>query len=335
MATQDRFIYVPLALAFLFVIAAACVASADEPLVRFDVPALLPACEYGLGENHGVGSSTEKTIEVVIPVSTELAVNDRTSIHEFRFDVCWNRNVYPIVDYAPRTQTVSEIEGLISVEKDSEKNAGIGLGLSSSYLESVSGSAKADLSQRQGQRLKYQEVPQHEVLVASGTVQRGTGAFFRFHPSRRTTLEGGRDLIVVFRVPCAWRGGVLKVKCRASGHRKIVGAWRDPIDESRAFVVPIYVEGDDQARQAAEDFVRSEQGLRQNWRRHQGRNEPTVGSLLGLVARPSLPPEWAHHLIQSGGDDYLDRYRSRLTLELAEAADKFVIARRELFEFSR
>ena len=103
----------------------------------------------------------------------------------------------------------------------------------------MTGSAKADLSQRTGSKLRYQEVPQHEVLVASGTVQRGTGAFFRFHPSKRETLEGGRDLMVAYRVPVNWRGGLLKIECRANGSRKVIGAWRDPIEESRSFIVPL------------------------------------------------------------------------------------------------
>lgn len=339
MSSQDRFIFVPLAVAMLFEMVAACFAMADEPAVRFDVPALVAVHEVELSEGYHAPSPSQKIIEVVISVSSEVSTRDRDTIDEFRFDVFWNRNVYPLVDYAPKTQTVSDIEGLISVEKNTDKNVGFGINLSSSFPEMVSGSAKAELSKRNGIKLKYQEIPQHEVLVASGTVQRGTGAFFRFHPSKRNTLEGGRDLIVAYRVPREWRGGVIKIECRAKGHRKIVGSWRESLEENRAFVIPIYLEGDDQARQAAEVFVRSEQGLRKNWRRHQGRSDQDGPGLFSFAMRPSsgpsLPPQWAYHLIQSGGDEYLNRYRSRLTDELAEAADKFVLARRDLFAFSR
>ena len=338
MSAQDRYIYVPIVLAFLFVMSAACFSFADEPAVQFDAPALVAVHELEIAKGHQ--SSTQKIIEIAIPVSSEISTHNRNNIDEFRFDVYWNRNVYPLVDYAPKTQTVSDIEGLISVEKNTDRNSGLGINLNSSYLDAVSGSVKLDLSKKTGTRLKYQEIPLHEVLVASGTIQRGTGAFFRFHPSKRNTLEGGRDLIVAFRVPHVWRAGVIKVECRASGHRKIVGSWREPLEENQAFVIPVYLKGDDQARQAAEDFVRSEQGLRQNWQRHQGRSAKKSGGFLSLVSPTSsgskqLPAHWVHHLIQSGGDEYLKRYRSRLTAELADAADKFVLARRDLFEFSR
>ena len=114
--------------------------------------------------------------------------------------------------------------------------------------------------------------------------------------------------------------------------------WKSPV-EGRVAVRGVNLEGDDQARQAAEDFVRSEQGLRQNWQKHQNRSDQNSGGLFGFAPNASsgssLPPQWVHHLIQSGGDDYLRIYRSRLPDELAKAADRFVIARRDLFELSR
>ncbi len=312
---------------------------AQQPPLKFDVPALVGVHELEFAEGHVGESSTQKIIEVVIPISTEIDFADRGNIDEFRFDVYWNRNVYPLADYAPKTQTVSDIDGLISVEKSIDKNAGIGINLSGSLPEIVSGNAKVDLSQRDGTKLKYNEVPQHEILVASGTVQRGTGAFFRFHPSKRETLEGGRDLIVAYRVPQSWRGGVIKIECRAQGHRKIVGSWREPFEENRAFVLPIYLEGDDQARRAAEDFVRSEQGLRQNWQLHQSKSNASLSGLFSF-SRPSSsnstpPSEWVHHLIQSGSDQSLAQYRAKLPDDVVDAADQFVVSRKELFKFSR
>ena len=313
---------------------------AGEPTVSFDAPALVGVSEIVYAEGH-VPPANEKIIEVVIPVSSIVRTSDRENVEQFRFDIYWNRNVYPIFDYGPKTRTASDIEGLISVEKNKKKNAGVGINIGGSQ-ELITGSAKLDLSNSSSSRIRYQEVPKHEVLVASGTIQRGTGAFFRFHPSKRDTLEGGRDLIVAYRVPQSWRGGVLKIECRAEGHRnvlgKVFGSWREGFEESRAFVLPIYLEGDDQARLAAVDFVRSEQGLRQNWMRHQSTKSQSTPGLFGMTSTsPSagLPQQWVHHLIQSGNDEYLTRYRSQLPENVASAAEDFVSARQGLFKFSR
>lgn len=312
---------------------------AEEPPVTFDVPALLGVQVLEFAPGHELESSSQKTIEIALHVTSEIGLGDRDNIEEFRFDIFWNRNVYPLADYAPKTRTVSEIEGLISIEKSVNNSAGLGLSLGSAIPEIVTGSAKADLSKRTGTTTRYSEVPQHEILVASGSVQRGTGAFFRFHPSKRDTLEGGRELIVAYRVPQSWRAGVIKVECRAQGHRTIVGSWREPVEESRAFVVPIFLEGDDQARQAAEEFVRSEQGLRQNWQQHKSRSAPINAGIFSFAPRPttssSLPKEWVHQLIQSGSDQYLERYRNRIPKNIASAAENFVVARQQLFAFSR
>jgi len=104
------------------------------------------------------------------------------------------------------------------------------------------------------------------------------------------------------------------------------------------FVIPIYLEGDDQARAAARDFVDSETKLRINW--DQLQNRVTDGSsYLHRFSRSedlqSLPPQWAHRLIQSGKDEYLEKYRSDLPPDLADVADQFVLARKGMFQLGR
>ena len=310
---------------------------ADDRPVKFDVPALVAVSEAGFAD-HGY-SANEKTIRVVIPVSSEVRNSDRGNVEEFQFDVYWNRNAYPIAGYGPQTQTVSDIEGLISIEKVHERNKGLGIDLESGYQDLVSGNAKAELAKKNSSKVKYNEVPQHDVLVASGTVRRGTGAFFRFHPSKRETLEGGRDLFVEYRVPLSWRGGVLKVECRAQGQRKVVGTWREPFQESRAFIVPIYLESDAEAQKAAMSFAQTEQNLRASWNHHVRQDKKQSPSLLGIFnsssSLSSLPDKWIHYLIESGNDVYLTRYRSRLPESIAVAADDFVAARQELLKLSR
>ena len=319
---------------------------ADEPPIKFDVPALVSVGEVDIANfssSHGSGrhpAANEKIIRVVIPVSSEVRNSDRGNVEEFRFDVFWNRNAYPIVDYGPQTQTVSDIEGLISVENISERNRGLGFDLETGYQDLALGKARAELSKNSSAKTKYTEVPQHDVLTASGTVRRGTGAFFRFHPSKRETLEGGRDLVVDYRVPLSWRGGVLKVECRAQGQRKVIGTWRETFKEASSFVVPIYLDGDDQAQQAALSFARTELKLRANWGQHVQREQRNQSSsLLGIFSASSsaanLPKQWMHYLIQSGNDVYLTRYRSQLPESLAMAAEDFVSARQGLLKLSR
>ena len=131
---------------------------------------------------------------------------------------------------------------------------------------------------------------------------------------------------------------MIKLKCSVTGERRIIGSWSDSFEESCIFVIPIYLEGDDQARDAASDFVDSETRLRINWEQIKNRvtDEPTY---LHRASRSEqsqgLPPQWAHCLIQSGRDEYLERYRSDLPKDLADVADQFVLARKGKFALSR
>ena len=311
-----------------------------EPEIAFDVPALVGVRVVEPDKDHFI-SSSQKTIEVVIPVSAESRLSDRNRVQEFRFDVFWNRNIYPICDYGPKTQTVSEIDGLISVDKTSERNSSLGFTLGGSYQDLLTGTGTAEIGSRHGSRLHYQEIPQHELLVASGTIHRGTGAFFRFHPSRTESLEGGRDLVVAFQVPRSWRAGVLQIECQAKGSRKVL-AWSEEFEFSRAFILPIYLEGDDQAREAATEFVRSEQRLRKNWQNHRRQPErESIGQLQAIfVSSPRseaanrVPADWVHYLIQSS-DAYLDKYQTKLPTNVAVAAKQFIQARTDLIKLSR
>lgn len=335
-------------------------AVAGGPPVEFDVPAMLSAREIVAPDTAPV--SPYKTIEIVVPVTSEIRAADRKHINEFRFDISWNRKIFPVVDYGPKSQTTSNIEGLIAVEQSVDSGGSISLNANSEKLEVLSLSGKGDLSNRKNQRKSFKEIPDHQTLVASGTIKRGTGAFFRFHPSRTETLEGGRDVVIAYRVARDWQGGVLRVECRATGERKVFGSLTEPIDVSEAFIVPLHLDGDQQSLSAALDFVRAEINLQRTWRSSQTVARPrkqnhsafrwplmesaVEGFSLAAFSHNSvpssktslpgqLPDQWVHRLIQSGDDRYLARYQSVLPSSVQDSAAVFVSARQKLVELSK
>lgn len=280
--------------------------------------------------------ASEKIIEVVVPVTSELSRHSKQTVESFRFDVYWNRVAFPLSDYAPKTQTVSEVAGVISIETNDEDNAGFRLGVNGKYESYLTGNLNADFSNRNATKKRFEEIPDHDILVASGTSHRGTGAFFRFHPSKQDTLEGGRDLILAFRVPIHWRAGILKIECHAEGQQRVFASWKEDFEYGRAFIVPIYVDGDEDARQATVELVRAEQRLRKLWnKRSMSRNESRGFFSIPSTQPAQLPKDWVHRLIQSGDDDYLEKHRIKLPNEVAKAADQFVAARQTVLQMGR
>jgi hypothetical protein len=335
------------------------VVAGDSP-IEFDVPAMLSVHEIMPADTAPI--SPYKIIEVVVPVTSEIQANDRKHINEFRFDISWNQKLFPVVDYGPKSQTTSHIEGLIAVEQSHNSGGGISLNANSDKLEVLKLNSKADVSNQKNSRKSYQEIPEHQTLVASGTIKRGTGVFFRFHPSRTETLEGGREVVVAYRVARNWRGGVLRVECRANGQRKIFGNITEPIDAAEVFIVPVYTAGDQPSLTAATDFVRAEIDLKKSWYSSQTQNMlstkphstfrwPLVESamesfhLAGFSQgragashqsnSSQIPKQWVHRLIQSGDERYLSRYQSALPTSVQTSAASFLSARQKLVEFSK
>jgi len=295
--------------------------------VEFDVPAIVAAREVAPSS-----FVDDKLIEVVLPISTAITSKYRGNIEEFRFDVSWNRSVYGICDYGPKTQTASAIEGLKTVEKNLSRHASMNLSFKSKPLELLSANLGSSIDGSNSSRESFQEIPQHEVLVASGTIDRGTGAFFRFHQSRTNTLEGSRDLLLKYRVPKDWQNGILKVECSGFGKRPVAGGlWDEPIETGRAFVVPVYLEKNSSAQNLAIDFAKAEQDLRKAWFGFENRMKK-ANPLMFAVSRinSQLPEKWPHLLIQSGDDRYLSEFEGFLTQEVAVSAGKFVQARNSL-----
>lgn len=317
------------AIRFQFVIFAVC-ATINAPSlfaqanVMFDVPAIARAKATSTTSISG-----DKMIEIVLPISTASSSKVRGKIEEFRFDVSWNQSVYNIEDFHPKTETTADIEGLVNVERDSTRNATLRLNLNSEPFELASAGFASELGRGNSRHETFQEVPQHDLLVASGTINRATGAFFRFHPSRTQTLEGSRDLTLSYRVPADWQSGILKVECRAMGKRT-VALWNEPFEIGRSFVVPVFLDQNNAAQKLAIDFATAEQDLRKAWAGFESKlkKENPFWRLTKDYGR--LPEQWPHLLIQSGNDQYLSEYKGYLTQEVAIAAGKFVQARASL-----
>ena len=280
-----------------------------------------------------VGPSEFQWVRIVIPVTGEIQ-DSRKTVESIRFDVYWNRVAHPLHDYFPRTQTTSRFATPIGIETRNEQKRGAGLSLSAKYETLVNGSLNGQWAGNESTTRRFEEHPQHDVLVASGTSHRGTGAFFRFHPSRFETVEGGRELSLIYCVPKSWRGGILKVECKANGITK--NLWKEKFEFGRAFVVPVYLQSDAEARRMSNEFVQAEQQLRARWQTsiHSLRETESMWRI-SLNSKSKLPEQWVHYLIQTGNDDYLTQYRKQLPKSLLEAAEDFVGKRNSLLKLSR
>ena len=176
-----------------------------------------------------------------------------------------------------------------------------------------------------------------EVVLVAGTVERGTGVYFKLLPSPETALEGSREFVVVMCVSREWRGDVMYVRCEAQEERrgKLVSR-----GVSR-FVVGLYAEGDDDVRMAAEDLILTETTLRrmvaQRQREIDRRAIPTVMHKVGAmldVYDPRIPDTWLDRLIYGPTNISQYDFVEYLPDDVRRLADRYGQAKRRMCEFS-
>jgi hypothetical protein len=110
---------------------------------------------------------------------------------------------------------------------------------------------------------------------------------------------------------------------------------------SAGFVVALYDEQDQAAKNAARQLVRAEQELLQLAATHrkeiQRRKYPTVGHELGAtlaLVNPKIPRTWLHDVYQRRASVGSGRYERYLPDQVRQAASQFSAAKRTLHELS-
>ena len=150
--------------------------------------------------------------------------------------------------------------------------------------------------------------------------------------------------MVAFRVGRDWRGGLLKVDCRALGQRKMLGTITQDFDQNKTFMMPVYIEGDVKANGLAKEFVVAEQTLRRHWY-YRSKSQSKSGTELFLAGfnpfafstskSGSVPDQWVQDLIQTGDDRVLRDFKNDLAKSTVAVAEKFVSRRERLLNLSR
>ncbi len=269
------------------------VACAGEAPVTFDLSGTFAVAEVPATTPL---QADEKWIEIRLPISTSLAPNMLPRVSELSFTFDLPSREFQVVDYLPQTTLDSRYAAPI-VKKESE-NRQLGVSVNGAdFLQSLGTAVIGTAALGQSSSTETQLKPPSEAIVVSGTVQRGHGVNFKLRPSSGTSLEGAHELLIVARVPSAWRGDVARVRCQATASAS--GDWLHSEAggtlSSSVFLLGLHLAGDADAQTAAERFSQSEMQLRHLAADHQRRVEkkasPKLWRTLG-VAKAEPTTDW-------------------------------------------
>ena len=309
----------------------------DEGCVSFDVPATLASCDVSTDESL---VNNQRLVEIVFPVTTMVGCRSDQRVLEMMIQVRGLGAGLQVVDYAPRTQLYSEVEGSVEVENRQDRSSQIGLNASGNAAKLVNIDAKANLGSSQGSTQRYQQIPAQKLLLASGTISRGSGAYFKFRHTPQTTLEGGHEIALTLRVPKHWRGGMLRVDCVATGKEKNIWGETDFRAGHGSFVVATWLQGDFEAQQMVQRYSQLESRL-QSWsetRQPQSTSRRNQGLLAGWVGsnhQAVVSDDWVKRIALLDSRSIEAKVKPRLPKALQLTADQFLASRRSVLQLAR
>jgi len=244
--------------AALPLVALPLIASAEQPRVFFDMPYAV-ACRDVTPAEYAASHPGRRLVEAKLEISALLTAGKESDLTQFFIRAQCPQRALAIVDYLPKTSHES-IASSVTMEKSTERSAAIGINLSGNYELIALPGPSAGIGESRKSSVKTELLPPLETVAASGTLDRGAGLFFKIKSSPRNLLEGTREYALVLSVPTAWRADYLQIRCEADGVRRgVVSTFDEQVNcGQRDFLVALFQEGDEPARQMAENFARRE-----------------------------------------------------------------------------
>lgn len=252
-------------------------ATAAPPSVAFDVPSLV-ACDDVTTEAFRAARPGEKLIAVRLAFSSLVERGNAAEITDVLYRIEGLDRETFVLDYAPKTTFAALAKGDVAVEHDTDEKLSLNANVKGRYLPLAEGDAAVSKNVNEQTRLRYALPAPQEVVVTAGTWQRAHGVFFKLRASRRGSLEGAKDVVVLYAVPQNWRAGLLRVEAEArSATGGVLGEGESFVCGQASFLAGAYLTGDLLARDAVATSVAAERAWQQAQADRARRNRESFG----------------------------------------------------------
>lgn len=229
-------------------------AQAGPPRVGFDVSYSVE-CRDVTPQECAEANPQSKIIEARFQVSALVRRGEEEDVKELMYVVLSPEKRLQVVDFEPKTQMESEfIDPVQVVETDedaSSLNGSFSVEINPLSNLEVTPSAGASKTSKNNRQEKYAKLAPRQLVVASGTMNRGHGVFFKLKPFSQVSLQGRKEFVCRFVVPKDWRADYVYVDCAAEPRSRSPWPGSEPVG-ARRVLVGLYLQGDGEAREAAE-----------------------------------------------------------------------------------
>lgn len=233
------------------------VAADSHSVVHFDIP---PSVAADVVESH----RGRALLQVELKLSSMISSPETARIDQWLVR-CQPRGQFAaIVDYSPRTETGSDIATHIQVKQSKEKQQSLGVGVNGDYFSSLRGNAGLDHTRKNNDSLQFDRHAPVHAVTAAGTINRGTGVYFKLRWTAEQILEGQKTFQLVLDVPATWRTGLIDISVVAQSEHKSFANWEQTTKTlgSANFVIAVYRSDDRHACEVARKMAHAEYQLR-------------------------------------------------------------------------
>jgi len=309
------------------------VRGSDPYLVQFDLPPTVAATSL----------DDPRLVSIELRLSSLIESPNVPSIKQWVVRCVPRDSVVSIADYAPRTETGSDLATPIQVKKTKEESNSTGISVNGSYSHLTRANLGADREKRSSNTIQFDRIAPVQAVTASGTIQRGKGVYFKLRWTATQVLEGEKTFHLTMRVPENWRVGLMDVSVVAQAESRSMVPWERNFKTIGAanFVVALYRFGDAKAESLAQTVSIAEHKLRQlHIARKRSLEVNSLPSMLHLVAAKldlessrsqsrRKEQRWVERLLLGGVDSYTDKQIRKLPMSIRVAVLEYIDSRNE------
>lgn len=218
-------------------------AAAEDVRILFDVPDKIE-CHDVTPQKCAAMHPHLKVVEAKFRISASVAAGTEADVVDFTYMISSPKLRLKILDFLPNTTlesryTDDRIVVADIIEESDATSVDAQVGYSIFSLSAV----KNQLSRKTEQN-QYERIAPKALVLASGTMNRGHGVFFKLRPSNAASLEGSKEFSFLAIVPRTWRADWCTFVCSARASKKsLVGNTIVTAGVSKADV-GLYLSGD-------------------------------------------------------------------------------------------
>lgn len=221
-------------------------AHAEDPRVVFDVPDRIE-CKDVTPAKCAVLHPTVKVIEAKFRISASIESGSEASLVDFTYMISSPGLRMKVLDYLPNTTLESRYaDDRIKVEDFTSEADSMHAEAKVAYTIFSLNAVKNRLTQST-ELNNYEKIAPKALVLASGTMNRGHGVFYKLRPSNTMSLEGSKEFSFLAIVPRDWRGDWCTFVCSGRGEKKnLLGKTIETVGVTKVDV-GLYLCGDEEA----------------------------------------------------------------------------------------